>query len=808
MIHLGSGDGPPTARVMIVGEMWGHSEQRDGRPFAGGSGEELNRMLHEAGLLRSECFVTNVVNAMPPAGLIESWIPKKKKEITSKMVSIRGKMCDPIIRQGIDALRDEIKLVKPNLIIAAGNTALWALTGMEGILKWRGSQLMMDGELQPLGHPRRKVIPIIHPAMVFRDWSLRRIIIQDLRRAAKEVATEEYSNVPQWNFITRPTLNEAVQKLDWLYWHITRASSPVWVDFDLETKVGHIESAALSWSLTEAICLPFMTREDRRGYWPTEEVEAAVVWRIYRVLRHANVRVRGQNLLYDSQYTYRHWHFVPRVAQDTMLAQHSLFCGLRKSLDFQASMYCDHYVYWKDDGKIADASVPEDKRWRYNCEDCVRTREVGEVETALLKQMGLEAVDAFQQKMFWPVLQCMQRGVKIDKKLRSDLAWKLQEEIDVRQAFFARVLGHPLNPRSSPQMAKLFYEDLKQKPIWKQRGKGVPSTLTWDDHALAKIGNEDPILRPLIQKIQEIRSLGVFLSTFVLAPLDIDGRMRTSYNVAGTETFRFSASENAFGTGTNLQNIPKGGDDDEGFNLPNIRDIFIPDDGYEMFDTDLSKADLRIVTWESNCVEMKAMLKEGKDPYVETAREFYKDPSIKKTRDDGSEHPKYRIFKSFAHGTHYLGTPHGLAQRLGLTVHDAERTQRWYLGKYLAIKTWQEEFKKEVAAKRYVENIFGYRRYYFDRPDDAMMREAIAWLPQSTVALYINRIWMNLYENHPAIWVLLQVHDSLVGQYPIHRRDESLAAIEKSAQIVLPYDDPLIIPVGVKTSSKSWGACA
>jgi len=201
------------------------------------------------------------------------------------------------------------------------------------------------------------------------------------------------------------------------------------------------------------------------------------------------------------------------------------------------------------------------------------------------------------------------------------------------------------------------------------------------------------------------------------------------------------------------------------------------------------------------------MLKEGRDPYVETAREFYKDPSIVKTRPDGSEHPKYRIFKSFAHGTHYLGTPQGLAQRLGLLTHEAERTQRWYLGKYKKIREWQEDFKAKLISKRFVENIFGNRCYFFDRPDDRMLRAAIAWLPASTVALYINRIWLRIYEEHPQTWVLLQVHDSLVGQFPAHRREECLTQIRDAAKIILPYEDPLIIPVGIKTSTKSWGDC-
>jgi len=50
----------------------------------------------------------------------------------------------------------------------------------------------------------------------------------------------------------------------------------------------------------------------------------------------------------------------------------------------------------------------------------------------------------------------------------------------------------------------------------------------------------------------------VFLSTFIMMPLDQDSRMRCSYNICGTETYRFSSSKNAFGSGGNLQNLPKG----------------------------------------------------------------------------------------------------------------------------------------------------------------------------------------------------------------------------------------------------------
>lgn len=450
----------------------------------------------------------------------------------------------------------------------------------------------------------------------------------------------------------------------------------------------------------------------------------------------------------------------------------------------------------------------DDLLWAYNCIDCVRTREIADIETDMITKMGLDIPHEFQQSMFYPVLQAMQRGVRIDKVARKALSIELGEEMVKREKFFQTVLGHPLNPRSPVQMTKLFYNDLGQPPIMSRGTKKTPAHVTCNDEALIKIGMREPLLRPLIRNIQEYRTLGVFRSTFVESELDTDGRMRCSYNICGTETFRLSSSENAFGTGGNLQNIPMGGEeDDSDLILPNVRKLYIPDEGYEMFDTDLSKADLRVVAWESDCKEMKAMLAEGRDPYIEAAREFHKDNSISKKLPNGNDDPRYKKFKAFAHGTHYLQSPHGLAQRQAMTVYAAEKLQKWYFGRYPEIKKWQEEFKQQVYKRRYVENKFGHRRYYFDRIGDDTCREAIAWVPQSTVAIYINQVWKRIYDRHPAIQILLQVHDSLVGQFPLHMREKCLADLAECAKVVVPYDEPLIIPIGLKTSQVSWGDC-
>jgi len=440
----------------------------------------------------------------------------------------------------------------------------------------------------------------------------------------------------------------------------------------------------------------------------------------------------------------------------------------------------------------------DDKLWTYNCRDCTITWEVAERIQSNITTMGLKEPADFQQVLFNAVLESMIRGVRIDVGRRGEYEMLLLDELNAREAWFHSVLGHPLNPRSPKQMASLFYNDLNQRPI-KSR---VTGNDTLNDSALVQLGEREPLLLPLIRKIQEVRSIGVFLSTFVRMPLDADDRMRTSFNIAGTDTYRFSSSENPFGNGGNLQNLPKGGDDDDsGLELPNIRKLFLPDPGHTFFDIDLSSADLRIVVWDADEKEMKAMLAEGLDPYTEVAKEFYHDPSI--TKKD----PRRQKFKSFCHGTHYLGSARGLAQRLGLTIHEAEKTQAWYFQRFPRIKTYQDSIKNDLNKRRFIENIFGYRYYVFDRIDDNAYRAAAAWKPQSTVACLINRGYYNIYKNLREVQVLLQVHDSVAGQFPSHLGDWAKRRIVEECSIPLPYADPLIVPVGIATSSTSWGDC-
>lgn len=790
--------GLPTSTIMLVQDYPGFDEIKASAPFQGYKGLELARMLTEAGIMSSDCFQTAAIRRQIPQNNLETVIAKAKKYVTPAHKPLWDKhVLEPVI-SGKSFLEREIDLVRPRVVCLFGEAALFALTGKSGIKKWRGSQIRYTS---PGGHSCW-LVPTYSPDFILAVWKERQIAVQDLRRVAKLAREAVPAPEPVYNFLVKPSFSEVVRVLKDLLGRVER--EPLLLSVDIETRAGHIACTGIAWSLLDAICIPQMVvnQTATASYW-LEEEEAFITHLLYKLLTHPNARVIGQNFIYDAQYFYRWFHFIPNFYRDTMLTQHSLFSNLPKGLDYLSSVYCKNHLYWKDESKDWDPKVGEVQLWTYNCKDCVVTMEVHLEQESTYAAMSatwpeLPEINQFQQDLWHAVLQTMIEGIRVNHASKARLSSELEAAIKLRQDWITDVVGYPLNPKSPQQMQQLFYSELAQKVVISRKTHSP----TCDGAALERIASREPLLRPLVTKISELRTLSVFRATFIEAPVDLDDRMRCSFNIAGTETYRFSSSENAFGSGLNMQNIPKGDEEEESeFPLPNVRNLFIPDPDHSFFDIDLDSADLRIVVWESDCKEMKQMFAEGLKPYVEVAKEYYRDPSIDK------HHRSYKLFKALCHGTNYLGSASGLASRIGLLAHEIERIQLWYYSKFPEIKVWQDNLKSQVSSRRYIQNVFGYRQYFFDRIEGTIFNQAVAWIPQSTVACLINRGYRNIHRAEKDIRVLLQVHDSLAGQFPTSMGDEAVARITNHCAVPLPYPEPLIIPVGIKTSTLSWGDC-
>lgn len=327
--------GPRDARIVIVGESWGEQEERLQLPFVGASGQELTRMLREAEIDRYSCLLTNVFPLRPPENNIEA-LCGKKAEVGAdyKLPPIRqGKYIRPEYLPHLERLAEEIRTCAPNLVIAFGNIAMWALLRATGIGALRGA--VAESRLIP----GVKVLPTYHPAAVLRNWAWRVIVVADLQKAKRESAQAAILR-PEREILISPTLDEISS---WL----TRPA--VLYACDIETFQGQIEMIGLARSPREALVVPFVNKNaklhEELNYWPDVESEAEARRLVNMALAGAVPKL-FQNGLYDVQYLWREGFTLRNVREDTMLLHHSMFPEMQKGLGFMGSIYTEESS-WK-----------------------------------------------------------------------------------------------------------------------------------------------------------------------------------------------------------------------------------------------------------------------------------------------------------------------------------------------------------------------------------------------------------------------------------------------------------------------------
>lgn len=807
--------GPPDARIVVITDFPSNTERSAQSPLSDYAGGLFFDLLSRKGLLKNNCFVISVLETTPPDDDIDIHLSKRKTCPGPAWENTNGTWVSPELAARKRVLDETLARVNPSLVITLGELGLWVATGHRGITKWRGSRLGLTGKPWT-------VLPTIHPRGLVRDPSQSHILQIDLARAKALFEGTQLSR--DYDFIIEPTFAQAVYWLDALIEQADLAQSShsrFRIAPDLETRGGHIACLGIAWSATEAICLPFLTVDDSKPFYWTPEEEAVIVHKIARLFMHPAVDSVGQNYLYDCQYFWRHWGIVPSSVYDTMIGHHSCFSNMRKGLDFLSAMYSQDHIYWKDESKEWDPTLGERQYWTYNCKDSCITWEIWpEIwEQALERGEKHFSHASFQQRLFFPVLRMMNRGIRIDTPQREGLRRELIEAGLNRQDQLNYLVGHELNPKSPAQLSKFFYNDLGIPGVKNLAG----DSLTTNSPAMALIAEREPMLKRVCQLIVELRSIGVFLSTFIDAKLDADGRMRCSFSIAGPTTFRFSSSENAFGSGMNLQNIPVAEKakikDKDYIHLPNIRKLFIPDPGYTFFDMDLDRADLQVVVWECDDAPLKKALRGGIDMHCMNACDIFNIKSIP-YEELAESHPNYKDHrakigealrgkaKAGVHATNYGVGDRKLAQALGITVHEASRFRANWFAAHPGVKRWHLRTEESASKRGFIENLFGARLYTLGRIN---LPELLGWLPQSTVAGVINRALVAIdgaeQAGETSIQLLIQVHDSLAGQFLTSKRDEEVEKLRSLSQIVVPYPEPLIIPVGINCSTQSWGHC-
>lgn len=458
------------------------------------------------------------------------------------------------------------------------------------------------------------------------------------------------------------------------------------------------------------------------------------------------------------------------------------------------------------------------EEWVYNSLDCCVTSEVWDEMAKTVPECALPSYN-FVRGMQAPALNMALRGIKIDLAKRN----KWVREFEIRESKLQGFLDQMakavwdmgLNPRSSDQLKKFFYQVMRIPAEYKYDKIKKERVVSCDRNALEKIKVYFHA-RPFVLNILRMRDLSKKISTLKTG-VDADGRMRTSYNVCGTETGRWSSNENAFGTGTNFQNWT-----DE------LREIFVADTGYKMGYIDGEQAESRVVAYMSGDANYIAAC-EGGDLHTAVAQMVWENlpwTGDAKADREIADQKFYRdmsyrdLAKRLGHGTNYRGKPRTMAMHTKVDVKIIEQFQDLYLNKaFPGISRWHHDLAHDLQVNGFLKTPIGRTRYFLGRLwDDDTLKEAIAFMPQSTIGEIINeglyRVWEKFDREYdrpdsvPHVQCLAQVHDAILVQWPElgdEHEHKVIELLKKEMEIPVPINGrTLVIPANCEGTGWNW----
>jgi DNA polymerase len=151
--NLVMGDGNVNADIVFIGEAPGKNEDEQGLPFVGAAGKFLNEMLAEAGMDRSDVYITNIVKYRPPNN--RDPLPEEKKAFWPYLLK-------------------QLQIIEPKVVITLGRHSMeYFLPDM------KISQIHGEAKRIQFGDHKLVIVPLYHPAAALYNGGLRQTLIDD-----------------------------------------------------------------------------------------------------------------------------------------------------------------------------------------------------------------------------------------------------------------------------------------------------------------------------------------------------------------------------------------------------------------------------------------------------------------------------------------------------------------------------------------------------------------------------------------------------------------------------------------------------
>jgi len=817
------GEGSFYARLMVIAEAPGKTEDEYQRPLIGPTGELLNDILAEAEVSRNELYLTNVVKYRPPLN-------------DFKQLHLIGVDLAESIRRLWD---EEIHKIRPNCILALGNEALKATTGKEGITNYRGSILLAnDG--------RTKVVPSLHPAVLFPKhdneeapypWVWKKIITEDIKRAIEESKTQSLDLPHRELKVAHSSLDVFRFFQEYPVEEFPRAAN------DIESINCIPVCTGFAFTRHHALCIPLLRKIGGVHLTDMSLSELADCWQLAQeaLLKYGLV---GQNFSYDSFKQRRIGFRIGRVVSELLLKAHTIFPELPlKKLSMLSSLWTREPFY-KDDGKEEKIGKKFDveKFFKYNARDCAVEFEVDEeMETdlvALGEMLKIPLKDFFynfvmKKHEFYTKLE--ETGWLVDQARKNELDEKYKNMHEVVHRKLTDLIGYEVNTKSPPQVYKLLYEAMRFP-----RRKIDPTS---EDSIVALMGNhckgKDAAAKiQILETILEDRRVRDQRSRNINFVLDYDGRCRTGYNKSGTETSRTSTGVlkkpiRPKKMGLSFHTISK-----HGRLAKDIRSMFIADPGYVIVQVDKSQAEARVVAVLAEDWELLKGF-DTVDIHRRTAALFFgltpglnlKPGFIPRIDDLPKDGPIRFTGKTFRHAGNY-----DMGKRRAMNEYNVnsqkyeigDSISEWKAGVFLDLfhgatpkirNIFHRDIRLALDSSRTIINPFGRPRIFNAKYDEDIYKEGYAQIPQSTVAdslfsgawgayeefgsdLYGNCMFVS--ENHDSLTILAPEKDW--ERYAICLKKHQEQPIDFSTYCTLKRDYQLVIPADVEMSPTHFAA--
>lgn len=766
--------------LLVVGDVPGSAEFKAERPFSDYAGNFLRETLTD--IVSSIPSFTYLFRSRPPNDDISAFF-RSRRDRDGELLG--GKYIAASARADVRALHNLILRHRPEKILTLGVIPLWALTGQcnpkdrnkvpSGISQFRGSTYLFEG------------IPVIStydPAEVCKTYQTNWIFRNDLRRLNRKKDLFENTS---YSILQNP------RTIVGNIYHDLLGNNPVRnIAVDIETSQSQISCIGLAYRANDlliAMCIPIISAD---GSVFTAEDEETILGLLQEVFdKHYII---GQNFNYDSQYFAGTYGIRVQASFDTMHIQHLMYPGTPKDLNFLSSLYIQNHVYWKDEGK--DYSVTrknQEALWEYNIKDVLATLKVfeGHIENKAFPNKELRD---FMYQLQDLVYHIELRGAKIDRALVRKLNNDITEKVSELSAWLTDIYN-PEGKTSwfdSPQQTMFLFYTILGVPEQYTLGKDRHRTV--NDTALQTIGQKFPEFKPITFRIIQYRSLSV-LQRNTIRSLLWARRFYTTFNIAGTKTFRFSSSKSVFGEGGNFQNLTKGSEDNGNINL---RKLIIPDRGFTIFEWDLAQADAQVVAADAGDTDLLDFFERGrKDKTLDL--HSYNAEMVGCTRQQA---------KAGVHAINYGVKAAKLASVLKISKKRAQDFIDKWLKLHPAIAEWQQNTLVTLNTSGKLINAYGFHIVFFGRTPQ-LLSEALSWIPQSTVAIHVSKAMLRLHKKYyPGIQILSHGHDSIIAQVKTDLlSDEFYRDIYALLHVPIPYKRPLNISWGMECSRNSWGAC-